>query len=372
MNAHSRSSAIAAINAVGQSIWYDNLSRDVLTSGHLKSLIDQGVSGLTSNPTIFKKAIADSTDYDQAILALRGKAATADALCEELFIQDVGAACDLLRPVYDTTNGADGYGSLEVSPELAHSTEGTLEAARRLWSALKRPNLMIKVPATPEGIPAIQQLISEGINVNVTLIFSAAVYDSVMEAYLAGLESRAARGLPVKGIASVASFFVSRVDSIVEKTLAAKGKSDVLAQLIGKIGIANCRVAYQHYLKVIGTDRWKKLAAAGAQVQRPLWASTGTKNPAFSPVLYVEALVGKDTVNTVPPATLDAIFKGVTLGQTVADSVDEASRHLGVLEGAGVDLGELLLVLQREGVQLFKDSYRELIASIESKRDSLA
>lgn len=366
-----QSTQIAALNQVGQSIWYDNLSRDVLRSGHLAHLIEQGVSGLTSNPTIFQKAIGESADYDEAIRDLLpryvGRATIAEDICEDLFVEDVGAACDLLLPTYRATQGLDGYASLEVSPELAHDTEGTVAAAQRLWARLERPNAMIKVPATAAGIPAIQRLLSQGINVNVTLIFSSSVYGQVMDAYLTALEERVARGEPVRSIASVASFFVSRVDTAIEKELASRGRSEVLVEVLGKVGIANSRLAYHRFLETFHGERWDALTRAGAQFQRPLWASTGTKNPAFSKVLYVEALARNHTVNTVPPQTLEAILEGVQLTSSSGEGLDEASRMMGILSGAGVDVEHILSELQVAGVRAFSESYQQLLGAIREK-----
>lgn len=366
-----QSKHIAALNQVGQSIWYDNLSRDVLRSGQLRHFIEQGVSGLTSNPTIFQKAIGESTDYDEAIRALlpqyTGQSTIAEDICEDLFVEDVGAACDLLLPTYQATDGADGYASLEVSPELAHDTEGTVASAERLWARLGRPNAMIKVPATTAGIPAIQRLLAKGINVNITLIFSASVYGQVMDAYLTALEERVARGESVRSIASVASFFVSRVDSAIEKELASRGRSDVLVEVLGKVGIANSRLAYHRFLETFHGERWEALTRAGAQFQRPLWASTGTKNPAFSRVLYVEALARNHTVNTVPPQTLDAILEGIQLTSSAGEGLDEASRIMGILSGAGLDVEDILRDLQVAGVKNFRDSYRQLLTTMNEK-----
>lgn len=362
---------IGALNQVGQSIWYDNLSRDLLRSGELKRYIELGVSGLTSNPTIFQKAIGESSDYDEAVRALvsrhEGRTKVAEDICEDLFVEDVGAACDLLHQVYLTTEGADGYASLEVSPELAHDAEGTVVAAERLWQRLARPNAMIKVPATSAGIVAIERLLAKGINVNVTLIFSSSVYAQVMDAYLSGLEQRAARGESIRGISSVASFFVSRVDAAVEKDLSSRGRSDVLVEVLGKVGIANSRLAYHRFLETFHGERWNALERLGARVQRPLWASTGTKNPAFSKLLYVEALARKMTVNTVPPQTLDAILEGVQVGALGGEGLEEASRIMGMLSGAGVDFERILEELQVAGVKAFSESYAQLLGAIEEK-----
>ena len=359
------SPAIAALNGAGQSIWYDNLSRDVLDTGDLKSFIEQGVSGLTSNPTIFRKAILETDKYDTDITALGKTGKTTDEVCEALFIKDVGAAADLLRGVYDKSGGADGHASIEVSPLIASDTKNTVEAGRRIWKSLNRPNIMIKVPATPEGIPAIQQLIADGINVNVTLIFSVDVYEKVIGAYLSGLEDRVQKGLSIKDISSVASFFVSRVDSIVEKKIGSNAAA--LEEFTGKIGIANSQIAYELFMKKFSKESFKNLSEKGGRVQRPLWASTGTKNPKFSPVMYVEALAGNQTVNTVPPQTLDAILKGVKVSATVEKGIPEAHKILAKLAESGVKLRDLLQELQVEGVKSFSDAYKELVESIDQK-----
>lgn len=369
-----KNSNIEGLNKLGQSIWYDNLSLAVLHSGELARLVEAGVSGLTSNPTIFKKAIADTSDYDAVARQLLARTAGTEELCEELMVRDVGAAADLLRPVYERTGAADGYASIEVSPFLAKDTAGTVEAARRLWGKLARPNIMIKIPATAECIPAIRTAISEGINVNVTLIFSEQVYREVAEAYISGLEARAAKGQPVAKIASVASFFVSRVDAICEKSLASlaeSGKKVDPQQFFGKVGIANSKVAYSAYKELFGSQRFGALAAKGAAVQRPLWASTGTKNPKLSPVLYVEELAGKDTVNTVPPQTLQALMGGMTVEARLEQGTKEARQLLAQLSEAGVPFAALLVELQGQGVELFADSYRELLASVEKKSAAL-
>jgi transaldolase len=363
---------IEALNAQGQSVWYDNLSRDVLNSGELKALIDAGVSGLTSNPAIFKAAIADSTNYDAAMKSPELVGLETDALCEELMVQDVISAADLLRTVYDRTKGADGYASIEVSPVLAHDERATVAAAERLWKRIARPNLMVKIPATPEGIPAIRATLEKGINVNVTLIFSVPVYVQVANAYVEALKARHARGESIDRIASVASFFVSRVDAAVEKSLdaaAATGKAIHREQFVGKVGIANSKLAYAAFEEIFGTG-FAALRAAGAMVQRPLWASTGTKNPAFSTTMYVEALVGRDTVNTMPPATVKATMaaNASTISGKLHQGLGEAQALVKQLEATGVSLPKILEDLQVVGVKLFADAYRELIESIEKKR----
>lgn len=368
-----KNAQLEALRQIGQSIWYDNLSRDVLNSGALKGLIDSGVLGLTSNPAIFKKAIADSSDYDSAIKTLLAKGVKdPEQVCELMMIEDVGAAADLLRPIYDASGGMDGCASIEVSPFLAHDTKGTLESARKIWKALNRPNIMIKVPATKEGIPAIQTLISEGINVNITLIFSVAVYEEVMNAYISGLEERAKRGESVGKIASVASFFVSRVDSICETKIDEALKASKLTEaerdfFFGKVGIANSKVAYKRYQEIFGGQRFASLKAKGAFVQRPLWASTGTKNPKFSPVMYVEALAGPDTVNTVPPQTLDALMKSASISNQLTKDVPAAENCLGTLKSKGIPFDALMVELQVQGVKLFADAFKDLLASVGGK-----
>ena len=363
-----RNECIEAVNRCGQSIWYDNLSRDLLGSGALAGYIDAGVSGLTSNPTIFKKAIADSAHYDGAIAA--SNAADAEALCEDLMVEDVGAAADLLRPVYERSDTADGYASIEVSPLLANDTATTVAAARHLWARLSRPNIMIKVPATDAGLPAVATLLSEGINVNVTLIFSVQRYEEVAQAYLRGLEARRAKGGELHGVRSVASFFVSRVDSIFEETIRARSEED-WDGLVGQMGIANSKAAYGSFQRIFAAPRFRALAASGALVQRPLWASTGVKNPAYHPLHYVQTLVGHDTVNTVPPQTLDVLLRGAAISPRLEERIHENIRMLESLGGRGIDLQALLTRLQLDGVKLFADSYRELIEAVSHKKESL-
>lgn len=364
---------IAALNELGQSVWYDNLSRDVLKSGELASLISQGVSGLTSNPTIFKQAIADTTNYDADMKSSELASLDTETLCEALMVKDVVAAADLLRPIYDATAAGDGYASLEVSPYLADDSAKTLEAAKRLWAKVDRHNVMIKIPATPQCIPAIRATLEAGINVNVTLIFSRSAYQQVALAYIEALESRVAKGLSIDHISSVASFFVSRVDAIVEKAfdgMVAHGKAQAEERglFFGKIGVANSKDAYSAFTELFGGQRFAALKAKGAMVQRPLWASTGTKNPAFSPVMYVEELAGRDTVNTMPPATLKALLQGAIIEPRLHSGGVEA---LSALSKLNVDLNALLEELQVQGVKSFSDSYRDLLASIENKRGKL-
>lgn len=365
---------INALNELGQSIWYDNLSRDVLNSGELKSLIENGVSGLTSNPTIFKNAIADSSSYDEEMRPLVKQGLSTEDICEELMVKDVGMAADLLDGIYQAANGGDGHASIEVSPFLAHDTQGTINAAKRLWKKLNRPNIMIKIPATPAGIPAIKACLEEGINVNVTLIFSSQVYKQVAEAYISGLEARLDKSGDIKGLASVASFFVSRVDAICEKKFdellkQTKLQPSDLDIFFGKVGIANSRIAYSCFKELFGSERFKKLAALGAKVQRPLWASTGTKNPKFSPVMYVEELAGKDTVNTMPPPTLKALLANANIsGDKLHVDVKSSLAIIEQVNKLGIPFDSLMEELQSVGVKLFADSFKELLDSIEKKR----
>ena len=297
------SNALQETRNLGQSIWYDNVSRGLIASGAMAALVDAGVTGLTSNPTIFERAIAAGADYDEQLLALALAGADATAAFEGLAIEDIRAVADLLRPVYDATDGADGFASLEVSPTLAHDTEATVAEARRLFAALDRPNVMIKVPGTPEGVPAVERLIGEGVNVNVTLLFHRDAYSRVRDAYVAGLERLAASGGDLSRVASVASFFVSRVDTAVDGLLEPRVQAgeEELADLLGKAAVANAALAYRDFRETVAAPRFQALRARGARVQRPLWASTGTKNAAYSDVLYIDSLIAPDTVNTMPP-----------------------------------------------------------------------
>lgn len=349
---------------LGQSVWYDNISRTLLDSGEMQTLIDDGIVGVTSNPSIFEKAIAKSSDYDAAIRALAQAGKSTNEIYEALALEDIGKTADLLKPVYDKTGGADGYISLEVSPTLARDTEGTIAEARRLFTALGRPNIMIKVPATPEGIPAIEKLTAVGLNINVTLIFSLSSYEDVMNAYITGLEKRLIAGQPIDHISSVASFFVSRVDTAVDKALNAKGNNE----LQGKIAIANAKVAYARFQQVFSDDRWQALADNGARVQRPLWASTSTKNPVYPDTLYVDTLIGPDTVNTIPPATVEAFKDHGVVALTLPEGVEDAAGQLEALAQAGIDLDAVTDQLQIDGVAAFAKSFHSLMDSIESKR----
>jgi transaldolase/glucose-6-phosphate isomerase len=352
---------------LGQSVWFDYIRRSFITSGELQALIDQGVRGVTSNPTIFEKAIAGSTDYDSDLGRLVDDGRSVGEIYEALVLDDIAQAADLMRPVYEGADGADGYVSLEVSPTLANDTQGTVADAQRLYAVLGRSNVMIKVPATPAGIPAIEALIGEGINVNVTLIFSLAQYEAVAEAYIAGLEKLVAAGGDLSRVASVASFFVSRVDTAVDRALEEIGETE----LQGKIAIANAKLAYAHFQEVFGGPRWEKLAAQDGRVQRPLWASTGTKNPHYSDTLYVDGLIGPDTVNTVPPATLQAFFDHGAVAATLETGVEEARADLDRLAKLGIDLDAITQKLQDDGVASFAKSFESLMGSIAEKRDRL-
>ena len=363
------SNSFQQVRNLGQSIWYDNIRRSHIKSGELQRLIDLGVTGLTSNPTIFEKAIAGSSDYDKELIAFAESGKSAAEIFESLAMQDIRDAATLMRHIYDESNGADGFVSFEVNPHLAHDTEGTVQEAIRLFTALDRTNVMIKVPATPEGIPAIRRLICEGINVNVTLIFSLDTYCHVREAYIAGLEGLAASGGDVSRVASVASFFVSRVDSAVNTVLdkLSHGKQDKASRLLSKIAIANAKLAYRDFKKAFGDARFKELKAKGAKVQRPLWASTSTKNPALSDVLYVETLIGRDTVNTMPEVTLMAFLDHGRAEETLHQDVQYAEQIMASIRDMNVNLGQITDSLLLAGVTSFADSFDNLIANIDGK-----
>lgn len=358
--------------ALGQAIWLDYIRRSFITSGELQALIDDGLRGVTSNPTILEKAIAGSADYDEELQQLVAAGLPVGEVYEALALEDIRRAADLLRPVYERTDGTDGYVSLEVSPKLAHDTAGTVAEARRLFAALGRPNVMIKVPATPQGIPAIETLIGEGINVNVTLIFSLTHYDAVAEAYISGLERRAASGGNLSRVASVASFFVSRLDTAIDRQLDnLQPPTPDLQSLKGKAAVANAKLAYARFRETFRGKRWEKLAAQGARLQRPLWASTSTKNPLYPDTLYVDSLIGPDTVNTVPPDTLTAFLDHGTVALTLEEGLGEAGEHLARLAGLGIDLEGITQKLQDEGVAAFARSFDTLLSSIAAKRDCL-
>jgi len=369
-----RENPLLRLEALGQSIWLDFLSRGMLVSGELVSLIQEdGVSGVTSNPTIFEKAIAQSSDYDAAIRTLSRNGLSVPEIYEELVVEDIRMTADLLRPVYERRDGGDGFVSLEVSPHLAHDSAGTLIEARRLWSRVDRPNLFIKVPGTWEGLAAIRQLAAEGINVNVTLLFGLPRYRAVAEAYLDGLAERASRGLPLERVASVASFFLSRIAVLVDPQLEkiAQGggeKARDAASLQGESAIACAKVAREMYREILAGDRYTVLAARGARPQRLLWASTGTKNPAFSDVKYLEALIGPETVNTAPLETLVAYRDHGHPAPRLDQGLSEAQQVLERLAGLGIDLGAVTQQLEDEGVEKFAHPFDSLMQSLEQKR----
>ena len=367
-----------ALEAEGQAVWLDFLDRAFLAEGGLTRLIEQdGVTGVTSNPSIFEKAIGHGRDYDADIAALvRHGEMTVTEIYEHLAITDIQAAADALRPVYDRLGGADGFASIEVSPFLAGSTGGTIDEARRLWSAVGRPNLMIKVPGTREGVPAVRALTADGVNVNITLLFARETYEAVAETFLAGLEDRLARGEDVSRISSVASFFVSRIDTRIDEAIDARVKagdaeSDALAALRGRVAIANAKLAYQYYLDLLAGERWRALAARGARPQRLLWASTGTKDPAYSDVLYVETLIGRDTINTMPPKTIEAFLDhGVTTPSLIAD-LDGERRVLSEAQRLGLDLAGVTSALVADGVEKFSDAADALLGAIAKTRSRM-
>ena len=368
---------IQELYALGQSIWYDFIERGMVQSGELRRLVEEGVSGVTSNPTIFQQAMAKSSAYADDMRTLVKQTDDTKAIFESLAISDIQAAADVLRPVYDRQGGHDGFVSLEVAPTLAYETEATVAEARRLHAAVNRPNLMIKVPATLEGVDAVRQLIADGINVNVTLIFSLERYAAVKEAYIRGLEERLAAGNPIDRVASVASFFVSRVDVNVdarlEKIAAEHPDKGALALAMrGKAAVANAKLAYRQFEHTFSGARWERLAGAGARVQRPLWASTGTKNPNYSDLIYVEPLIGPHTVNTMPPATVDAFRHHGVVANTVTTDVDGEAQRLAVIESLGVPMSEVTAELEADGVKKFADSFRDLLGAISTRRAEIA
>ena len=365
------------LGALGQSLWLDYIRRDLISSGELRRLIEEdGLRGMTSNPSIFEKAIADSHDYDEDIRAIALSGKGAETIYETLSQRDVRSAADEFRPLYDGTDGKDGYVSLEVNPHLAHDTKGTIEEARRLWAALDRPNVLIKVPGTAEGLPAIRQLIGEGISINVTLLFGLPRYRQVAEAYIAGLEARAAQGLPLRHVASVASFFVSRIDAMVDpllEELIAQGskESDLAKKAHGQIAIASARVAYQTYKETFAADRFRKLAAKGGRTQRLLWASTSTKNPEYQDVKYVEALIGADTVDTAPVETLNAYRDHGEPKTRLEHDVNEARWLLEQLPELGIDIDSVTRQLETEGVEKFEKPFDKLMETLAQRSPRL-
>lgn len=370
---------VQQLHQAGQSIWYDNIQRGLLVNGELAGMIArEEIRGVTSNPTIFMNAMTKSRDYDAGLTPLARAGRTAEEIFWQLAVEDIVAAADLLLPMYQQTGGGDGYISLEVNPGLAHDTETTLSEARRLWKLVDRPNLMIKIPATLAGLPAITAAIADGINVNVTLIFSRERYAEVMAAYIQGIEQRVAAGLPVDRVASVASFFVSRVDSKIDGRLAGMINNDgqqaeLAAKLPGKAAIANARLAYADYKAVFGAERFLALQAAGARVQRPLWASTGAKNPKYSDVMYVDELVGPNTVNTVPPQTLAAFLDhGVVRPGALEENLAGAEKVLLDLESLGIVMRTVTQELEDEGVASFMNAYAEVIDKMDERRQAAA
>lgn len=362
-----------------QSVWYDNIDRAQLVSGQFKRLLDEdGVVGVTANPTIFQKSVSHGDAYDEQMTQLIKEGKSTVEIYEAMIIQDICTVTDLLRPIYDRTYGQDGYVSLEVSPDLAHNTEGTLSEVRRFWKIVNRPNLLIKIPATPEGIPAIRQALTEGININITLIFSIENYRQVVDAYLSALEDRNAEGKDISHIASVASFFVSRVDTLVDKMLEDKIKAtsdsaeqQKLKALQGKAAIANARLVYQDFKQIFGTPRFETLKHSGAHLQRPLWASTSTKNPAYRDVLYAEELIGPNTVDTMPLETIENFSDHGRVSLTIENNIPQAKAELAALEEVGIHYDQVTQQLQDEGVQKFADSFHELFKGIESKKQAI-
>jgi len=360
------SGPIKKLTSLGQSLWYDNIQRKLLVNGELNAMIERGdIRGVTSNPTIFQNAIAKTNDYDAALIPLAWAGWDAEKIFWQLAVEDIQEACDLFKPLYEKTRGGDGYVSIEVSPLLARDTEGTIKQAQELWERVNRTNLMVKIPATREGIPAIRASIAAGINVNVTLIFSLARYTEVMDAYLAGLEDRVAKELPVQQIASVASFFVSRVDTKIDPRLPED------SPLRGKAAVANAKLAYEAFESIFTSPRFATLKARfRARVQRPLWASTGTKNPAYPDTLYVDELIGPDTVNTVPPATLDAFRDHGSAKLTITEGLDEAQKIFVDLKALGISMSNVTQELEEEGVKAFADAFKSLLETIEERRNA--
>jgi transaldolase len=371
------------IKEFGQSIWMDNLARDLIKSGDLKKFIEtRGLRGITSNPAIFEKAIAGNAMYDADIEAgIKAKKSTLE-IYESLVFQDIRDACDIFKPIYDESGGLDGYISIEVPPDIADDTEKTISEARRYYAAIGKENVMIKIPGTSKGIPAVEQVISEGINVNVTLLFSVSSYVETFWAYIRGLEKRVAEGKDISKIASVASFFLSRIDTNIDGKIDAKLKAGVpdnairdrLLAVKGKVAIANAKIAYQEYKKIIQSDRWKALSAKGANVQRLLWASTGTKNPDYSDVMYVDELIGSDTVNTLPPATIEACADHCNVADRIETGVDESYNLLESLKDPdiNINLDHVMDELLLDGIDKFIQPFQSLMKSLEDKVNRLA
>jgi transaldolase / glucose-6-phosphate isomerase len=360
---------LKALLSYGQSPWMDYIRRDLLTSGQLKRMIDQdGLMGMTSNPTIFEKAITGSKDYADILESPEVRNLDAKAVFEKIAIRDVQDAADIFKPVYQQSKRRDGYVSLEVSPLLANDTQGTIDEARRLWKAVGRENVMIKVPGTKEGLPAIRQLLEEGININITLLFAQRRYEEVAELFFQALEARVKKGQSIDHLASVASFFVSRIDTLIDSIIDTKLKTEkdanqraLLTSLQGKVAIANAKLTYRKYQELYGGARWKALAAKGGQTQRLLWASTSTKNPKYADVMYVEELIGRDTVDTIPPATFDAFRDHGKVRPSLTENVDEAAKVMANLQKAGISMQEVTDKLVVDGVKLFADAFKQLL-----------
>ena len=353
--------------ALGQSVWYDFIKRDLIKDGELDNLINMGVRGVTSNPSIFQKAISSSSLYDASIKELSLRGLTPTEIYEQLAKYDIKLAAEKLLPVYESSGGLDGFVSLEVNPDLAYDAEGTIAEAKRLFKELKMPNIMIKVPATREGVKAVEELIAEGINVNATLIFSVENYLQILEAYVNGLQRRLENNLDISRVSSVASFFVSRVDTYTDKELNEKGA----AHLLGKTAVANSKIAYNKFVNYLADEKWQMLEAEGANVQRLLWASTSTKNPAYSDILYVQELIGEHTVNTMPPVTLDAFIDHGVVKETITQGIEQAQNVLEDLKKLNVDINVITARLQTDGVKAFAEAFHSLINSIEEKTKTL-
>jgi transaldolase len=360
----------------GQSVWYDNLNRELVDSGALQRMVDKdNVTGGTSNPSIFEKAVGSGNAYDAQIHDLVDQDKSVAAIYDALTVKDVQLSCDIFRPIYDATKAGDGYASLEVSPTIAYDTQLTTRDAKRLFAALGKANAMIKIPGTPAGLPAIEECLTEGVNVNITLLFGVESYEQVAKAYVRALEKRQQAGRPIDRIASVASFFVSRVDSMVDqqleekiKTVGSEAERERLRGLLGKAGVANARIAYAKFKEIFSGDRWKALEVAGARVQRCLWASTSTKNPAYRDVIYVEELIGRNTINTMPQSTLDAFRDHGVLRKSLEENVDEAFAHIHRLRDASIDFFAVTEELQTQGVKLFADAFTKATQTVKEKR----
>ncbi len=360
---------IDALLKQGQSVWQDDISRDMIRSGEIQRIIETGIRGLTSNPSIFEKAIASGNAYDDDVRRLAREGKNASQIFQTLAVKDIQDTCDLFLPVYQASNGSDGFVSIEVSPGAARDAARTRIEARELWAAVNRPNVMIKIPGTVEGTPVIEEMIAEGININVTLLFSIDAYDRVARAYVNGLDARKAAGKPIDRVASVASFFVSRVDSLIDKLLDEKGAD---AALKGKAAVANAKLAYERFGEIFSGPKWDALAAAGAQVQRPLWASTSVKNPAYRDVLYVEELVGPHTVNTMPRPTIVAFIDHGEAKRTIDHDLPAAKHLMNELASAGIDMKAVTDQLEDEGIASFVKSFDTLLAGVEGKRAAMA